>query len=76
MQRLKYQDKYQKMKKTNNIYALYKGDKFLDLGTADDLAKYLNVTKRTILFYNSKVYKERRKKGNNYYIVIKVEDDE
>lgn len=57
----------------NNIYALYKGDEFLIVGTKEELASYLGVKLKTITFYNSKEYKKRRKKGNNYLLVIKVE---
>lgn len=61
------------MRKSKTIYALYKGDTFLDLGTVPELARYLKVKKETIRFYNSKRYKQRRKDSNNCYIVIKVE---
>ena len=57
----------------NNIYALYKGDTFINLGTVKELAKFMNVSEATIRFYITKVYKERRKDSNNSYIVIKVE---
>lgn len=56
-------------------YALYKGDKFLFVGTRKELAEYLGVDEKTIYFYSSPVYK-RRKKNNfeNCYLVIEVED--
>lgn len=41
----------------NKIYALYKGDKFLTLGTKQELADYLRVSKRTIDHYASSYYK-------------------
>ena len=56
----------------NNIYALYKGDTFINLGTVKELAKFMNVNESTIRFYITKVYKERRKDSNNSIIVIKV----
>ncbi len=54
-------------------YALYHGDKFIDLGTKEYLAKILNVKVRTIEFYLSPTYKRR----TNYqgYIVIRIEED-
>lgn len=61
------------MRKSKTVYALYKGDTFIDLGTACELAKVLNVSERTIKFYATKTYKERRKESNNSIIVIKVE---
>ena len=30
------------------IYAIYRGDTFVDVGTAEELSKRMNVTKRTI----------------------------
>lgn len=56
-----------------NIYALYHGDTFIDLGTREYLAKLLNVTPKTISFYASPTYRKRT--NDNGYIVIKVEDD-
>ena len=52
------------------IYALYKGDVFIDLGTKDYLAKLLGVTKKTISFYMSPTYQKR----NNYkgWVVVKT----
>lgn len=55
------------------IYALYKGDTFIDLGTIEYLAKVLNVSKRTIHFYSTPSY---RKRSENGYIVIRIEDEE
>lgn len=56
------------------IYALYKGDEFIDLGTKQYLANLLNVKPETINFYMSPTYRKRNKKGNNY-IVIRIEED-
>lgn len=61
------------MKRSKTVYALYKGDIFINLGTVPELAKYLNVSERTIKFYTTKTYRERRKESNNSIIVIKVE---
>ena len=56
----------------NKIYALYKGDEFIDIGTIDYLANLLKVTKKTIMFYSSPTYLKRTK--GNGWVVIKVED--
>lgn len=56
----------------NNIYALYKGDEFIDLGTKEYLANLLKVKVRTILFYSTPTYKRRTKE--NAYVVIRIED--
>lgn len=54
-------------------YALYKGDKFIDLGTKEYLAKLLNVKKKTITFYSSPAQLKRTK--DNAYIVVKIEEE-
>lgn len=46
------------------VYGLYKGDLFIDVGTADELSKRLNVKKETIYFYASETNKKRNIKGN------------
>lgn len=53
-------------------YALYKGDKFIAIGTVNELAKIMNVTPNTIRFYLSPTYRKRIK--GNGRIVIKIED--
>ena len=52
-------------------YALYKGDKFLTIGTIEELAAYLNVKRKTITFYASPTYLKRH--NGNGYIVIKLD---
>lgn len=56
------------------MYALYKGDVILTIGTIKELAKYLGVKEKTIHFYSTPTYRKRNKKGNNY-IVIKILGD-
>ena len=55
------------------MYALYKGDNILTIGTIRELALYLGVKERTIKFYATPTY-QKRNKGNNY-IVIRIEED-
>ena len=57
-----------------NIYALYHGDQFIDLGTKEYLAKLLNVKVETILFYSSPTYLKRT--DGNGWVVVKVEEEE
>ena len=63
----------------NNIYALYKNEEFIDLGTKKYLSEKIGVKPDTINYYNSQVYKKRienmKFKGKNSYIVIKIEED-
>lgn len=56
------------------MYALYKGDDILTIGTIKELSDYLGVKESTIKFYSTPTYRKRNKKGNNY-IVIKILGD-
>lgn len=40
-------------------YALYKGDELLQIGTADELAAFKQVKRKTILFYATPTYQNR-----------------
>lgn len=67
------------MSKKGMMYALYKGDNFIDLGTKEYLAELIGVDVKTILFYSSPVYLRRiEKRGidSNAMIVVKIEDDD
>lgn len=59
-------------------YALYKGDKFIDIGTKEYLANKLGVQPRTIQFYsypsNIKRISNKNKKYAERYITIKLEN--
>lgn len=48
-------------------YALYKGDKFIDIGTAKELAKKCNVKPETIEFYASPSYLKRLERVKDKY---------
>ena len=60
-------------------YALYKGDEFLCIGTAKEIAKNQNVSTQTVMFYATDAYKRKlakRKSTTNARILIKLDDDE
>lgn len=59
--------------RVKTIYAVYKGDRFLDLGTADYLSKKFKVKKETVWFWNSPANKRRMKR--NRKVAIKIEED-
>lgn len=64
------------MKKTK-IYALYRGDTFIDLGTKKYLAELMNVSIGTITYWGTPTNKKRMKKNNSKgIIVIPLEDEE
>lgn len=58
-----------------NIYAIYKGDEFIFMGTAKECGEYLGVKPESIRFRTTPAYQRRVK---NIYeqrtIVIKVEE--
>ena len=56
-----------------NDYALYKGDKFIDLGTIKYLSKKYNLSEKTLRYYAMPTGIKRA--GKNGYIVIKIEGD-
>ena len=60
------------MSKLQKEYALYYGDKFIDLGTKKYLANLLGIKEKSISFYMTPTYQKR----NNYkgWVVIRIED--
>lgn len=60
-------------------YALYKGDEFLVVGTAEECAKYLNVKADSIKWMSTPTDKrrlKRRKRKEKCISVIKLEEDD
>lgn len=58
-------------------YAVYRGEEFVDIGTAKELAKRLNTTPRTIQWYaGCKRYKNQTHNRGGYTIVAIEEDEE
>lgn len=59
------------------MFALYKGDEFIDLGTRQELAKKMGVTPKTISYLSTPARMRKIKdKENKSLIAIKIEDDE
>lgn len=61
------------MKTYKKEYALYHGDKFIDMGTKKYLANSLKVKVGTIEYYMSPVHRKRC--NDNGWIVIRIEED-
>jgi hypothetical protein len=60
-------------------YAIYKGDEFLCVGTAEECAKYLGILPRTVRYYSYEKYRkkvEKRKNPKNYIIAVKLDDED
>lgn len=56
-----------------SIYAVYKGEEFLDVGTIPELAERLNVIINTVVFWTSKKYHQRI--GDNAKKAYKLEGE-
>lgn len=61
-------------------YALYKGDTFIDLGTAKELAEKYNVTPKRIRYLSTLANRRRiektKKDVSNALISVKIDDVE
>lgn len=59
-------------------FAIYKGEEFLFIGTAQECAEHLNVKTDTIRYYASPAYlrKLERRKARNYLIAVRLDDEE
>ena len=60
-----------------SMYALYKGEELLSMGTIFQIAQELKVQVRTIKYYGTDAYKrklDRRKKSRNAKILVNLED--
>lgn len=66
-------------KRDNHVYAFYKGEEILSIGTKKELAEALEVDIKTITYYVSKAYKDRCKKiaskNKNHIEVVDLGDD-
>lgn len=60
-------------KNKERVYALYKKEECLAIGTTKELSEQLNVKEKTIKFYLTNTYKKRAKKGINRRELIRVE---
>ena len=64
------------MKKSKEkIYAIYRGDEFIDVGTIKELSKRLGKTQEAIYFMTTPVAKRRDINYNNL-VAYQIEDEE
>ena len=66
---------YKKRIGDHSIYAIYKGDDFVDLGTLEELSKNIGILKKTLQFMKSPSYKKRMKKYDRFMMIYKIEED-
>ena len=62
------------------VYALYKGDECLAIGTKAEISKQMGVKKNTLDYYRTKAYKKRVESRKNkhkvgYRTLIRIDDD-
>ncbi len=62
----------------NNIYALYKGEKLLMIGTIKEIAKHQIVKEKTVRFYQCPAHLRRNEKSHigNYKVLVKLEEED
>ena len=63
-----------KKKSKEKIYAIYKGDKFIDVGTIPELSKRLGRTYEAIYFMTTPVAK-RRDVNYNHLVAYQIEEE-
>ncbi len=56
-------------------YALYKGDEFLDIGTAEQLGSKFDLSANTVKYYASNAHLERLKKKDDGIVAVRLEGD-
>lgn len=66
------------MKKGEKVYALYKGDTFITLGTLREIADEIGIKYSSVQYFLTNTYRKKilnRKKPKNYKMLILIEDD-
>lgn len=64
------------MPNTPKIFALYKGDRFIDVGTLDELASRTGIKKSSLRFYATGVHRKRLKNPEKGLVVVRLEDED
>lgn len=54
------------------VYAFYRGDKFIDVGTLKEISKATGLSINTLKWYQSEAARDR----NKLAVVFKLEEDE
>lgn len=56
------------------LYAIYKGEDFLDSGTLDELSERQGIKINTLRFMSTPSYFKRHENGNNYLVVTCLDE--
>ena len=62
--------------KSNHLYAVYRDDELLGIGTADELAELLGLSRRTVTWMSTPAARKRAEENPAHMFAIRVEDDE
>ena len=59
------------------VYAMYKGEECLAIGTANEICKQMNLSIKTFHFYRTKTYKKRVENSRlkNRRIIVRIDED-
>ena len=64
-----------KRRRKLSVYAIYQGDKFIDVGTVRDMSKRQGWTENHIRRMTTAIYKEKSNGSPNAYTLIKLEGE-
>ena len=58
------------------IYAMYKGENCLAIGTAKEICKEMNIKMQTFRYYRTNAYKDRVKKRKNKQsrVIVRIDN--
>ena len=59
-----------------NVFALYRGDTFVDVGTLDELAARTGIKKDSLRFYATSVHRRRMKNPDKCLVCVRLEEDD
>lgn len=64
-------------KKGRWVYAMYKGDECLAIGTSDEICEQMGIKKNTFGFYRTKTRLKRRENSKRpYRVIVRIDNQE
>lgn len=66
----------EKMRVNNQLYALYKGDTFIDVGTIDEISERQKIKKKRLFTLKVPAYANRENRKENTFILVRLDDEE
>jgi len=61
---------------SRSMFAVYRGDEFVDVGTAEQIAKRIGCKPDTIRFYATPSYQARLKDKDNRLIAVRIDKED